>query len=80
MRIRYFLLFLAEIFYRCLLGPFDPLSINFIISLFSFGLDALSIGESAMLKPLTINVWGSKCELSFSNISFTNVGAFAFGV
>jgi hypothetical protein len=27
----------------------------------------------------TINVCGSICGLSFSNVSFMNVGAFAFG-
>ena len=32
-----------------------------------------------MLKSLTINVWGSMCNLSFSNVSFTNVGALVFG-
>ena len=44
-------------------------SVSFIISLFSFCLDNLSTGES----------WGGlMCNLSFSNVSFTNVGALAF--
>ena len=50
--------------------------ISFIISLFSFCLDDMSIGESRVLKSPTINVWGSICDLSFSNVSLTNVVIF----
>jgi hypothetical protein len=45
------------------------MSISFIVSLFSFCLDVLSIDESGMLKSPTINVWSSMCDLSFSNVS-----------
>jgi hypothetical protein len=31
------------------------------------------------IKSLTIIVWGVMCALSFSKVSFMNVGAFAFG-
>lgn len=40
--------------------------IGFIISLFSFCLNDLSIGESGVLESPTIYVWGSMCDLSFS--------------
>ena len=39
----------------------------------------LSIGESGVLKSPTIIVWGSMYVLRFSNVSFMNVGALAFG-
>lgn len=39
----------------------------------------MCFGESRVLKSPTINVWGLICGLSFSNVSFTNVGALAFG-
>ena len=48
------------------------------ISLFSSCLDDMCFGESRVLKSPTINVWGLMCDLSFSNVSFTNVGALAF--
>ena len=39
----------------------------------------MPIGESAVLISPIINKWSLKCDLNFSNISFTTVGAFAFG-
>ena len=39
----------------------------------------MTIGERWVLKFPTIDGWGSMCHLSFSNISFTNVGALVFG-
>ena len=56
------------------------MSVSSIISLFSFHLDDLSIGETGLLKFPTIIVWGSMCDLSFSNVSFINVGILTFGV
>lgn len=32
-----------------------------------------------MLKPPTIHVWSSVCDLCFSNVSLMNVSALAFG-
>jgi hypothetical protein len=55
------------------------MSIGFIISLFSFCLYDLFIGDSAVLKCPIINVWGSVYDLSFSNVSFINEDALAFG-
>ena len=52
---------------------------SFIISLFSFALDDLSIGESGMLKSPTINVCSLICDLSFSNVPCTNVDVLVFG-
>jgi hypothetical protein len=52
--------------------------VSFIISLFSFHPNDLLIGESGVLKLPTL-MWGSMCHLSFSNVSFRNVGALAFG-
>jgi hypothetical protein len=49
------------------------------VSLFSFCFNYLSIGESGLLKSLTIIVRGSMCILSFSKVSFMNLGALAFG-
>ena len=54
-------------------------SVSSLISLLSFCLVDLSIGKSELLMSLTIGVWGSMCDLSFSNISFTYVGALVFG-
>ena len=49
-------------------------SVNFIISLVSFHLDELSIGESGVFKFLTINVCGLMLyDLNFSDVSFTNM-------
>jgi hypothetical protein len=44
--------------------------------MFSLCYHDLSIDESGVLKFPTIIVWGA---LSFSKVSFMNVGAFAFG-
>ena len=48
--------------------------------MFSFCLDDLSIGKSVVLKFLTINVRSLMCDLSISNLSFTNMIALALGV
>jgi hypothetical protein len=32
-----------------------------------------------VLKSPTINLWALMCDLSLSNVSFTNVNAFVFG-
>ena len=55
------------------------MSISFIISLFCFYLDALSISEIKVLKPLPINVWGSIWDLIFSNVSVTNMCVLVIG-
>jgi hypothetical protein len=52
-----------------------------VLSLFLclvFFLDDLSVDESGVLKSPTINVCGSKCNFSYSNASFTNVGTLVF--
>ena len=49
-------------------------SVSSLISLLSFYLVNLSIGESGVLKSLTINVCSLMCDLNFSNVSFTYVG------
>jgi hypothetical protein len=49
------------------------------VSLFSFWFNDLSIVESKVLKFLTVIVWGSMCVLSFSKVSFMNLGDLAFG-
>ena len=54
-------------------------SVSFTVSLFSFCFHDLSIAESGVLKSPTIIVWGVMCALSFSKVSFMNVGALAFG-
>ena len=51
-------------------------SFSFTVSLFSFCFHDLSIGQSGVLKSTTIIV----SVLSFSSISFTNVGDLAFGL
>ena len=71
---------LDEIVYRYLLGLFDTYCLLTSLFLFIFCLDHLLNGEVGVLKSPTINVWGSMCDLSFSNVSFTNVGALVFGV
>ena len=50
-------------------------SVSFINSLFSFCLDDLSLSEHGVLKSPTTSVLNSICDLNFSNVSFTNVGA-----
>ena len=67
---------LGETLYRNLLFELYPLLPT--LFMFSFCLDDLSISESRVLKSLTINVWGSVYDLSFSNVSFMNVDALAF--
>jgi hypothetical protein len=54
-------------------------SVSFFVPLFSFCFNELSISESGMLKSPTIIVWGLMCVLSFTKVSFMNVGATAFG-
>jgi hypothetical protein len=49
------------------------------VSLIIFSFNDLFIGESGVLKYPTIIVWGSICVLSFSKVSFMDVGALAFG-
>jgi hypothetical protein len=55
-------------------------SVSFTVSLFTFCFHDLSIDESGVLKSPTIIVWSVICGLSFSKVSFMNVGALAFGV
>ena len=55
------------------------ITVSCLISLLSFCLVDLSIGEHGVLKSPTISVWGLICDLSFSNVSFTYVGALLFG-
>jgi hypothetical protein len=54
-------------------------SVSFTVSLFSFCFHDLSIAESGVLKSPIIIMWGAMCALSFSKVSFMNVGALAFG-
>ena len=54
------------------------MSVCSLISLLSFCLADLSSGESRLLKSPTISVWGLMCDLSFSNVCFTNVGTLEF--
>jgi hypothetical protein len=49
------------------------------VSLFSLCFHDLSVAEGGVLKSHTIIVWGAMCALSFSKVSFINVGALAFG-
>lgn len=53
------------------------MSFNYIISLFTFCLDGMSMHESGILKSAAIEMWGSMCDLSFNDDSFVNVGTFA---
>ena len=50
-------------------------SVSSFISLLSFYLVDLCIGESGVLKSPTINGWGLMFDLSFSNVSFIYVVA-----
>jgi hypothetical protein len=62
LRRRYILCFRIKLC-RCLLKSFCFItSVSFIVSLFSFFFQDLSIGESGALKSPTISVW---CNLSF---------------
>ena len=54
-------------------------SISFTVSLFSFHFNDLSIADSGVLKSPTPIVWRSMYILSFSRVSFMNVGDLAFG-
>ena len=54
-------------------------SIRFPISLLSFCLIDLSIDECEIFKGPTTSVCGLMCALSFSDVSFTYVGALVFG-
>jgi hypothetical protein len=47
--------------------------------MFSLCFYDVSIDESRILKSPTIIVWGAMWALSFSKVSFMNVGARAFG-
>jgi hypothetical protein len=55
-------------------------SVSFIVSLPTFCFNNLSIGESRVFNTSTIILWGSMCVyiLSFTKISFKNVGVLAF--
>ena len=54
-------------------------SVSFNVSLYSFCFHDLSIAESGVLKSPNIIVFGVIFALSFSKVSFMNVGALAFG-
>ena len=54
-------------------------SVSSLISLLSFCLVDLSIGEREVLKSPSISVWCLMCDLSSRNVSFIYVGAFIFG-
>jgi hypothetical protein len=56
------------------------MSFSFVISMLSFCFADLSDDESGVLKPPSTNLWSSMCDLSFSNVSFTNVGVLTFGL
>ena len=77
LRRQYILLFVGEKFCRYVRFIWFITSDRFI--LFSFRLDDLTIGVSGVLKSPTIILWGVMCALSFSKVSFMNVGALAFG-
>jgi hypothetical protein len=49
------------------------------VSLFSFSSHHLFVAESGVLKSLTITVRGARCALSFSKVSFMNMGGLALG-
>ena len=53
-------------------------SVSSLISLLGFCVADFSIGESEVLKSFTISVWGLICDLRFSNISYTYMGALVF--
>ena len=54
-------------------------SVSFTGSLLSFCFQNLSINERGVLKSSTIIVCSAMCDLSFTKVSFMNVGALAFG-
>ena len=53
-------------------------SVSFNVSVFNFCFHDLSIADSRVLKSPTIIVWCAMCALSFSKVSFMNVGTLAF--
>ena len=52
---------------------------EFTVSLFSFCFHYLSIAEGGMLKSPMLLCGGVMCAMSFSKVSFMNVGSLAFG-
>ena len=54
-------------------------SVTFTVFLFSLCFQDLFIDESGVLKSPTIIACGVMCALSFSKVSFINVGALEFG-
>ena len=76
LRRRHFVSCLGAILYSCRLGPFHSLCLLIsYISLFSFYLDDLPISQTPLLKYPPVNVCSLMCDLNFSNVSFSNVGA-----
>ena len=65
-------------FYKYVRSIWFITSVSFTGSLFSFCYHDLSIAEKMVLKYATIIVWGKICVLSFSKVSFMNVGALEF--
>ena len=53
-------------------------SASLAVSPFSFCFHDLSIDESGVLRSPTIIVWGAMYFLSFSRVSFVNMGALVF--
>lgn len=67
---RYILLCLAEMFYRCLLGPFWIITSALLLFLCSVSVSmTYQFCESSVMEFLTINVWGSTCNLNFIWVS-----------
>lgn len=80
LRRRHTLLSLSKIFYKYLLGPFGLWCLlHSIFFSVLFFLNDLLIGESGEIKSPIICVWGSKCYLSCSGISFTYMGVLMYG-
>jgi hypothetical protein len=50
------------------------MTVGFIVSLLSFYLNDLPIGECGLLKSPTLKVLGTVYNLSVRKVSFTNVG------
>jgi hypothetical protein len=75
----YIPLCLDQMCYKYLLGQLEFIaSVSFVISLFSFCLNDMSIGESGQLSSPIIKVWVSIYDLSFSNVSLMNVCTLTF--
>jgi hypothetical protein len=66
-------------FYRYVTSIWFITSVIFSVSLFSFCFYDQSIAESGVLKTPTIIVCSTECALSFSKVSFMNVGDLALG-